>query len=229
MLFTFRFAKIKQEMQYFSVSRMLSGAGSIVTGTERKGEAVKKILLTGLILLLAIPGLLSGCGKNFDSQMESTEQMEQMEESPAIRTQDDVAEEESNGKETRDENVIRINPAEEITELETGLSAVRYEGDYGFDTFLEQGGADTDAGVAAWLASLLEQELSFSGTSFGCSTLSVENRDGGYLFGRNFDWNACNGLIVSAKPENGYASVSTVNLDFVRAGGMDISKLPDQM
>lgn len=57
----------------------------------------------------------------------------------------------------------------------------------------------------------------------------MENRDGGYLFGRNFDWNACNGLIVSAKPENGFASVSTVNLDFIRAGGMDISKLPDQM
>ena len=152
-----------------------------------------------------------------------------MEESRVIRTQEDAAEEESNGKEARDENVIRIDPIEEITELETGFSAVRYEGNYGFDTFLEQGGDDTDAGVAAWLTSLLEQELSFSGTSFGCSTLSVENRDGGYLFGRNFDWNACNGLIVSAKPENGYASVSTVNLDFIRAGGMDISKLPDQM
>ena len=210
---------------------MLSGAGSIVTGTERKGETVKKKLLTSLILSLVLPGLLSGCGKDFGVRMESTEQMA---ESPVIKTREDAAQEdgakeEYNGKKARDENLIRINPAEEITELKTGLSAVRYEGDYGFDTFLEQGGADTDAGVAAWLTSLLEQELSFSGTPFGCSTLSVENRDGGYLFGRNFDWNACNGLIVSAKPENGFASVSTVNLDFIRAGGMDISKLPDQM
>ena len=67
------------------------------------------------------------------------------------------------------------------------------------------------------------------GTPFGCSTLSVENQDGGYLFGRNFDWNACNGLIVSARPEKGYFSVSTVNMDFIRAGGLDISRLPDSM
>ena len=67
------------------------------------------------------------------------------------------------------------------------------------------------------------------GTPFGCSTLSVKNRNGGYLFGRNFDWNACKGLIVSVRPENGYASVSTVNMDFIRAGGLDLSQLPDQM
>ena len=110
---------------------MLSGAGSIVTGTERKGETVKKKLLTGLILSLALPGLLSGCGRGSDGQMGS---MEQMEESRVIRVQEDGLEEESNGKEARDENVIRINPAEEITELETGLSAVRYES-YGMAYF----------------------------------------------------------------------------------------------
>lgn len=36
-------------------------------------------------------------------------------------------------------------------------------------------------------------------------------------------------MIVSARPENGYASVSTVNMDFLRAGGLDLSQLPDQM
>lgn len=38
-----------------------------------------------------------------------------------------------------------ITPIEEITELENGLSVVRYEGNYGFEGFLEQGGADSDA------------------------------------------------------------------------------------
>ncbi|MDE6971871.1 MAG: linear amide C-N hydrolase [Lachnospiraceae bacterium] len=106
---------------------------------------------------------------------------------------------------------------------------VRYEGEYGFDTFLEQGGAASDTDVAAYITSLLAQEIHMEGTPFGCSTLSVENQDGGYLFGRNFDWNACNGLIVSARSENSYASVSTVNMDFIRAGGIDISKLPDSV
>ena len=34
-------------------------------------------------------------------------------------------------------------------------------------------------------------------------------------------------MIVSSRPEEGYASVSTVNTDFIQAGGVDISSLPD--
>ena len=136
---------------------------------------------------------------------------------------------EGNGKESRDKNAVRVTPTSEITELETGLSAVRYEGEYGFDTFLEQGGAASDADVAAYITSLLAQEIHMEGAPFGCSTLSVENQDGGYLFGRNFDWNTCSGLIVSARPQKGYASVSTVNMDFVRAGEPHLSKLPDSV
>lgn len=49
-----------------------------------------------------------------------------MAESPVIKAQEDTAEEESNGKEARDENVIQIDPTENIRELEMGLSAVRY-------------------------------------------------------------------------------------------------------
>ncbi len=39
--------------------------------------------------------------------------------------------------------------------------------------------------------------------------------DGDVLFGRNFDWYKCGALIVESHPENGYASLSTVNMDFV--------------
>ena len=66
--------------------------------------------------------------------------------------------------------------------------------------------------------------------SFGCSTLSVQNTEGGYLFGRNFDWNACDALVVTSYPQDGYASVSTVNMDFIRQGaGMADSLLSDEM
>ncbi|BFL47962.1 carcinine hydrolase/isopenicillin-N N-acyltransferase family protein [Lactonifactor longoviformis] len=123
-----------------------------------------------------------------------------------------------------------IIPDTSITELEDGLSVVRFEGNYGFDEFLEQGGASSDEGVVEYVGSRLSSnipELLFGGNPFGCSTLSVENTEGGNLFGRNFDWNTCNGLIISSRPETGYASVSTVNMDFIQAGGLDISKLPD--
>ena len=65
---------------------------------------------------------------------------------------------------------------------------------------------------------------------FGCSTLSVAKAEGGYLFGRNFDWNACNALVITSYPQHGYASVSTVNLDFIRQGaGMAGSLLSDDI
>lgn len=130
------------------------------------------------------------------------------------------------------ENITQnfITPDVKITELEDGLSVVRYEGSYGFDEFLEQGGASSDQGVVAYVSSQLFSnipDLIFGGNPFGCSTISVRNSEGGNLFGRNFDWNTCNALIISSRPDNGYASVSTVNRNFIQAGGLNIAKLPD--
>ena len=51
-----------------------------------------------------------------------------------VRSGETITEEE-NEKGNKDENTVRITPTSEITELEAGLSTVRYEGDYGFDTF----------------------------------------------------------------------------------------------
>ena len=60
--------------------------------------------------------------------------------------------------------------------------------------------------------------LNLQGGSFGCSTLSVPSPEGTQLFGRNFDWGTCTTLIVQTQPQNGYASVSTVNMDFLNLG-----------
>lgn len=38
------------------------------------------------------------------------------------------------------------------------------------------------------------------------------------MYGRNFDWMECASMVVKSKPEKGYASVSTVNLDFLSMG-----------
>ena len=109
----------------------------------------------------------------------------------------------------------------EITKLERGFSAVRYDGDYSFDQFLEQGGAESDQDVLRFLTNTVfgkDYGLQMGGDAFGCSTISVKNTDGGYLFGRNFDWHSCDALVVTAYPDNGYASISTVNLDFIKQG-----------
>ncbi len=120
-----------------------------------------------------------------------------------------------------------VNLTSELTALTDHLFAIRFEGDDFFEAFLKDGGASTDSDVVAFLAGKLETGgLAFGGNPFGCSTLAVESPEGERLFGRNFDWNHCDALIVKSKPENGYASISTVNTDFIQ--GISFSALPDE-
>ena len=122
--------------------------------------------------------------------------------------------------------------SEKITELTDGLSAVRYTGDYGFDEFLAGGGASSDAEVVSFLMESGIADfgnLLFGGNPFGCSTLSVKNTDGEALFGRNFDWNTCNAMVIQSQPENGYHSISTVNTDFISMSGISLLALPDEI
>ncbi|MCM1463648.1 MAG: linear amide C-N hydrolase, partial [Bacteroides sp.] len=136
----------------------------------------------------------------------------------------------TNEIEDTEENANTIMLTSKVIELESGLSAVKFGGDHGFDEFLSHGGASSDAEVVAFISEnlLSSSGLSFGGSPFGCSTIYVKNEDGGYLFGRNFDCNKCNAMIVHAVPESGYESVSTVNTDFIGMSGVKLSSLPDE-
>lgn len=199
---------------------------------ERSRETLKKKIYL-FFLLTALGSVLTGCSRQDETEERLTEQQNLNE--IAEESTDQEAEDAMNISSDREEFErlrTRIEPVEEITELEDGLSVVRYEGDYGFDHFLEQGGASSDAEVVEYVSSEILSNITsliLGGRPFGCSTLQVENEEGGWLFGRNFDWNTCHGLIVSSRPEEGYASVSTVNMDFISAGGVDISALPDSV
>ncbi len=140
----------------------------------------------------------------------------------------------SEGTGVLEDNAVTVQVSSEIEELEKGFSAVRYEGEDGFSAFLAEGGAKTDREVVQFLVSELfsgnQSNLTMNTQAFGCSTLSVQNVEGGYLFGRNFDWNTCDALVVVSYPQDGYASVSTVNLDFIRQrAGMAGGLLSDDM
>ena len=127
---------------------------------------------------------------------------------------------------TEVEDVNLVEPDSSIVELEEGLFAVRYNGDYGFDGFIDQGGASSDGEVITYLADNLLSGLNLGdllGGVFGCSTIAVQSPEGDALFGRNFDWNTCEAMVVEAHPDNRYASLSTVNMDFITqnvGGGM---------
>lgn len=189
---------------------------------------MKKKIVTILFGTVIIAGIMAGCGR---SRTEATET-----ENSSISEAGSV----ENGRETTDGSKreetglggTRVTPTEKIRELTDSLSVVHYEGNYGFTEFLEQGGAKDDAAVAQYLMDSISSgglALLFGGNPFGCSTVSAAGENGSYLFGRNFDWNTCDALIVSAKPEEGYASVSTVNMNFVSASGVELSSLPDNI
>ena len=128
----------------------------MATATEKEVKKVKRDFLICLLLILGAAGLLSGCGKDSGEQTGTKNYSEESQES---RTEEEGAVREENGKESRDESAVRVTPTSEITELATGLSMVRYEGEYGFDTFLEQGGTASDGDVAAYITSLLAEEI----------------------------------------------------------------------
>lgn len=116
-----------------------------------------------------------------------------------------------------------IEAANSIEKLEDGLYSMEFIGDYGFDEFLAQGGAASDSEVADYLVSFLSHGLYKIKTdvqteSFGCSTIYTQDVNGTYFFGRNYDWEECQTMIVHTKPKNGYESVSTCCTDFLGFG-----------
>lgn len=171
----------------------------------------KRLQKSGILclsFLFVITMLMTGCRERTDDHMPNAENNRTAQTSPDA------------------ENVHLISPASEIAELEDGFSAVRYDGDYGFDEFLAGGGASSDGEVVEYLANNLLSDLNLGdllGGIFGCSTIAVQSPDGDALFGRNFDWKNCEAMVVESHPENGHASLSTVNMDFISqnvGGGM---------
>lgn len=171
----------------------------------------KRLQKSGILclsFLFGITMLMTGCRERTDDHMPNAENNRTAQTSPDA------------------ENVHLISPASEIAELEDGFSAIRYGGDYGFDEFLAGGGASSDGEVVEYLANNLLSDLNLGdllGGIFGCSTIAVQSPDGDALFGRNFDWKNCEAMVVESHPENGHASLSTVNMDFISqnvGGGM---------
>lgn len=109
------------------------------------------------------------------------------------------------------------------------LFTMTYHGDYGFDAFLAQGGAESDKEVQDYVIRRLLKGLPFTFElpDLGCSTIAVENAAGdGLLFGRNFDLYDSPAMLVKTTPKDGYASLSMVNLAFI---GYSADKLPVAM
>lgn len=181
----------------------------------------KAVIATLFAMVIVIPLLVAGCGITADTKTNIESVMMNRNETQSSN-EIDVA-----------ENTTLITPSSKIVKVEEGLSSVKYEGDYGFDEYLMQGGASSDSDVMNFLIHnflLGRSDMKYIGNVFGCSTISVKSSNQESLFGRNFDWDSCEALVVNTIPDNGYASISTVNMDFLSAGvGVSLDQLPDDM
>lgn len=164
---------------------------------------MKKRILAAIAAGLAISMLATGCGEasrgtavpNKKPQEEEMNAVDMAAESPAL--------------------TLTSN----ITKLADGFSAVKFQGYDGFEAFLAGGGASSDGEVVEFLSSHLLADFDLLGSLFGCSTIAVGSPEGNRLFGRNFDWNRCDAMVVQSYPDEGYASISTVNMDFISQSG----------
>lgn len=114
--------------------------------------------------------------------------------------------------------------AETVKKLKTDFYHMTVNGSVGFDLFIDEGGASSVEELSDFLTRYLSAgpfgklETKVGTASFACSALKVKHNTGGFLIGRNFDWDNCTTLIIRNIPKSGYSSLSTVNLDFLGFG-----------
>lgn len=100
-----------------------------------------------------------------------------------------------------------------------GVYTMTYCGDYGFDDFLKIG-AESDKDVERFITKRLLKGLpiELNVADAGCTCFVSRNEENDVVFCRNFDFEYAPMLQVYTKPDNGYASISTVNLSFAGYG-----------
>lgn len=105
------------------------------------------------------------------------------------------------------------------------LYQMTYYGDYGFDDFLKIG-ANSDSDIERFVTQRLLKGLpiNLGVTADGCTAFVSRNEKSEIIYGRNFDFSYAPALQVFTTPENGYKSVSTVNLSYA---GYSEDNLPD--
>ena len=99
---------------------------------------------------------------------------------------------------------------------DTQLFTMEFDGDYGFDTFMETG-ASSDGELVQFVVDELTHGLpiEFDLPDLGCTTYVATTPDGDALLGRNFDMYYSPVMMTKTEPDNGYKSFTMVNLAYI--------------
>ena len=106
-----------------------------------------------------------------------------------------------------------------------GMYQMTYYGNYNLDGLLEQG-VTSDLELQNYIVKELTHGIPvhIDVVRGGCTAFVYTDENGKTIMGRNFDFTYSPSLQVFTNPDNGYASVSTVNLAFA---GYSEDSLPD--
>lgn len=119
-------------------------------------------------------------------------------------------------------DVVEVEVSEEIKTIPTAssLKVTEFRGDDGIDAVLKKAYFEDELELFNFILDYMNLnttiDIKKSDKKMACSAFSVQNEEGdGYYFGRNYDFADCEGLILVNHPTNGYASISTVDTDFI--------------
>lgn len=117
-----------------------------------------------------------------------------------------------------------------VSESDPYLYVADYKAPYDLDKVLEAG-IDANTKLVEFVIARLSRGLykpdlsgKQTGNGFACTSFQAKNADGGYLFGRNYDFFKNPTLVLRSRPKGGYASISTCDLSHL---GYNLEKLPD--
>eukprot|EP00833_Pecoramyces_ruminatium_P015072 jgi/Orpsp1_1/1189104/evm.model.d7180000069527.1 len=125
----------------------------------------------------------------------------------------------------KDFEIKEVKVTEEIQELiKDSLSVSEFRGDDGIDEFIKSDGCTDEYELFDFVMKYFKYNKTdinngkrSNKNDMACSDFSVQNEKGnGSYFGRNFDWKECEYLVMVNHPTNGYSSISSVNVDFLR-------------
>ncbi len=116
-------------------------------------------------------------------------------------------------------NIGKIRTMASVTKVSDGFYKITCHYDYKCDDYLNSDINNLDD-MIDWISKqyFFGIPIELNQADFGCSAFAAKNPDGKHLFGRNFDYDETDALIVYTEPDDGYASMGMVDLEFFNVG-----------
>lgn len=117
----------------------------------------------------------------------------------------------------------RKNAMNCVSRLDSNIYMMNYNLDYDLDGLLEKGVSNTAEllAFAAKTTVIGSKFIKIGSSDFGCSTFNAVTEKGDYIMGRNFDYKSAPCMVLWTHPENGYASLSMVDCNFMLYGNVN--------